>query len=273
MGKNINILEGMTEYDEGLSVLREHHVVSLTINRPEDMNRMNLSFLKRLHEVILQIQHDSTLHVVVITGSEDEYFSLGLLNPNLRASMCKEDVIHLVQFANEVFNLIESVPQIVIASINGKIIAGGCELALACDIRYASNQTVMLLPEAGWGGFPGAGAPFRLPLLVGASKALEIIISCEELNAQEMHRLGIVQGLYDHLKLKTEVMKVAKKIASHGPLATKGSKQIIRTSLTQGIEEAAKLSKKLRYELEWSHDVDEGLKAFAEKRKPIFIGK
>jgi enoyl-CoA hydratase/carnithine racemase len=267
------IIEGISNFPEGVQLTRNQGVILLTIDREDDFNRINWDVLKRMQFIIEQLKEDQSANVLVITGKGQNVFSFGLLNPKLRAEMSKDAVVQLVRFANEVFNALESLPQIVIGAINGKVIAGGFELALACDLRYASEAVLMQLPEAGWGGFPGAGAPFRLPTIVGAARALEIICLGKELDATQMKAWGIVQDVFHTNDFHSQVMEIANQINEKGPLAIKGTKSIIRTRMQSGFTEAAELSKVLRHSLEWSHDVDEGIKAHAENRKPKFEGR
>jgi enoyl-CoA hydratase/carnithine racemase len=268
----MTIPQGKTLFNEGIEIYRDGGLIQILIARENDMNRMNWEVLHRLLSICNSLKEDSTAHVCIITGQGHKAFSFGLLNPELRASMSKLEVVQLVRFANEVFNAIESLPQISIAAINGKVIAGGFELSLACDMRYAVDHSVMCMPEASWGGFPGAGAPVRLPMIVGAAKAIELICTCSEVTAFNMEKLGIVQAVYPQHDFMNQVLNIAQKINANGPLAIKGAKSIIRQRLMGGFHEASELSKVLRHSLEWSDDVAEGMNAFSQNRVPKFKG-
>ncbi len=148
-------------------------MLTVTIDRPADANRLSPEVIDELGALADELREDASTNVVVLTGGGSTIFSMGILNPALRASFSKDDVVRLVMRANRVFDAIEALPQVVIAAINGKMLAGAVELALACDLRYASAAATMAMPEAAWGGFPGAGGPVRLPLLVGRARALE----------------------------------------------------------------------------------------------------
>jgi enoyl-CoA hydratase/carnithine racemase len=257
---------------DGLDLTRANGVATLTIARPDDGNRLSPEVLARLDAVAEELRDDPQTNVLVITGG-GEVFSLGILNPAIRASMSKDDVVRLVRRANAVFDAIEALPQVVIAALNGRALAGAVELALACDLRYASTSATLCMPEATWGGFPGAGAPVRLPLLVGKARALELIATAREIDAAEMERLGLVQGVFDKSRFATEVQKIAAKIASSGPLAVRGAKRIMGAREEPGFRAARELSDALRHALEWSRDVDEGMAAHRESRKPRFTGR
>jgi len=146
-------------------------VAMVTLDRPDDLNRMTPDSMALLGRFVDDIGADDAIHAVIVTGAGDEMFSAGLLNPDIRAAMSKEQVIAFVRLANTVFDGLAALPQIVIAAINGNIMAGAVELALACDIRLAADDVTLTMPEAKWGGFPGAGGPHRLGMAVGRTRA------------------------------------------------------------------------------------------------------
>jgi enoyl-CoA hydratase len=252
---------------------RAGRVATFTINRPAEHNRLTPEALAALEATAHGLGRDEEISVVVIGGAGASHFSTGLLNPALRAQMTKREVVELVRLANRAFDAVEALPQIVIAALNGVARAGGAELALACDIRLAAAHATMTFPEAAWGGFPGAGAPSRLATLVGRGRALELIATCREIDAAEMERIGLAQGVHPAAALASATRALAEKIAAAGPLATSGAKRIIATRLGQGAPEASALSDALRYALEWSEDVDEGMAAHREGRAPKFKGR
>lgn len=252
---------------------RADGVLTVTIDRAADANRLSPEVIARLGALAEELREDAGTHVVVLTGGGTDIFSMGILNPALRASFSKEDVVRLVLRANRVFDALEALPQVLIAALNGQVMAGAVELALACDLRYASTGATMTMPEALWGGFPGAGGPVRLPLLVGKARALELICTGRTIDAREMERLGLVQGLFPPQDLKREVQAIARQIASSGPLAVRGAKRIMAAREEPGFRAARELSDALRRALEWSADVDEGIAAHRENRKPKFTGR
>jgi len=269
---NRPIAQGLTTSSHGLDVYREGGVVTLTINRLDEQNRLSPELMAYLLELTAALRDDADVHVVVITGAGQQLFSAGFLNPEIRASLTKQEVISLVRFANRCFDAVESLPQIVIAAINGRVVAGAVELCLACDIRYASDEAVLCMPEAAWGGFPGAGGPVRLPQLVGRARALEMICTAREVGAAELLRIDLVQQLFKPDALMTSVGDIARRIASCGPLAVKGAKRIAHIRQEPGFAASRGLSDALRTALEFSADVDEGMAAHQEKRTPRFSG-
>lgn len=140
-------------------------------------------------------------------------------------------------------------------------------------MRLAASHATFTLPEALWGGFPGAGGPVRLPAIVGRARALELICTGREVAAEEMERIGLVLGVHPGERLMTEAHALARRIGESGPLATRGAKRIMTTRAGSGFAAARALSDALRHALEWSQDVDEGIAAHREGRKPRFTGR
>jgi enoyl-CoA hydratase len=258
---------------DDLRVERTGAVVTLTIDRPDESNRLTPNALAKLERLASDLREDVDVHAVVVTGAGNQHFSTGILNPTLRGSYSKEEIISIVRLANRAFDALEALPQVVIAAMNGPARAGAAELALACDIRIVAEHASMSFPEAAWGGFPGAGGPYRLACLVGHGRALELICTGREITPQEMERLGLVQGIYPADQLTSAARALAAHIAQAGPLATRGAKRIIRARSEPGLQAARELSDALRHGLEWSRDVDEGIAAHAEGRKPQFTGR
>ncbi len=248
-------------------------IATLTIDRPDDANRLTPEVLTQLGDLAATLREEHATNVVVLTGAGTDVFSMGILNPAIRASYTKDDIVRLVRLANRVFDALEALPQILIAAINGKVLAGAAELCLACDLRYAASNATMTMPEATWGGFPGAGAPVRLPLIVGRARALELIATGRAIDAREMARLGIVLEVFAPEVFAASVRAVADRIAASGPLAIRGAKRIVGIRQDAGFREARELSDALRSALEWSADVDEGIAAHRDGRTPRFIGR
>jgi enoyl-CoA hydratase/carnithine racemase len=269
----IEAMPNKETFVEGLVLERDGPLVTVTIDRPDDANRLSPEVLHRLGALADRLREDQHAQVVVITGGGTEVFSLGILNPVIRAKFSKEQIVALVRSANRVFDAIELLPQIVIAAVNGKTLAGAVELALACDLRYCASHATLAMPEATWGGFPGGGAPVRLPLMVGRARALELMCTGREIDAEQMLRYGLVQDVFPRERFQDAVAALARKIGESGPLATRGAKRIAAARQEAGFRPARELSDALRSALEWSEDVDEGIAAHREQRKPKFLGR
>ena len=256
-----------------VTLRRDGGVATVTIDRRADQNRLTREALLALQAVVDELAADDRTQAVVVTGAGSEFFSMGLLNPVVRAGYSKEQVLDLVRTANRLYDALEALPQVVIAALNGITRAGAAELALACDIRLAAAHATFALPEARWGGAPGAGGPVRLPALVGRARALEILCTGRELDAAELERLGLVLAVHPADRLLAEAQALAARIAASGPLAVRGAKRIVATRLHGGFGEARALSDALRHAFEYSHDVDEGAAAHREGRAPRFTGR
>ena len=146
-----------------LTLERDGRVAVVTIDRASDQNRLTREVLLGLEDIVRGLAGDDETQAVVLTGAGSEFFSMGILSPVVRASYGKEQVLELVRTANRVYDALEALPQIVIAALNGAARAGAAELSLACDIRLAAAHATFALPEALWGGFPGAGGRCDCP--------------------------------------------------------------------------------------------------------------
>jgi len=259
--------------DSGLVLEQRGAVLVISITTPGEKNRLLPEALVTLEDLGRKLFSNSEINAVVVRGHGEADFSSGLLNPVVRAAMSKDEVVAMVRLANRAFNALEAVPQIVIASLNGEVKAGGSELALACDIRLAAAHATMQFPEASWGGFPGAGGPARLATIVGRGRALELICTGRAIGAAEMEKIGLVEGVFDGGALAAETEALAMRIASAGPLATRGAKRIIKARFEPGASHAHDVSDALRSALEWSADVDEASAAHRENRAPVFKGR
>ncbi len=248
-------------------------VATITIDRPGDHNRLQRADMARLGEIVEQVGADETVHAVIVTGAGEAFFSAGLLNPEIRGSLPKDEIVEFVFLANRVFDAVEALPQIVIAAINGTVMAGAVELALACDIRLVADHAKLSMPEAKWGGFPGAGGPVRLPQVVGHGRAMELIGTGREIDAGEMARIGLVEHVHPKDALRQAARAMAETIGANGPLATRGAKRISAVRREPGRAASRALSDALRHALEWSADVDEGIAAHREGRTARFTGR
>jgi len=257
----------------GVHVSRDERVLTITLDRPADQNRLTRDVLLTLQSLADGLADDPETRAVIVTGAGNEFFSMGILSPAVRASYTKGEILELVRIANQLYDALEALPQLVIAALNGAARAGAAELCLACDIRLAAAHASFALPEALWGGFPGAGGPVRLPGIVGRGRALELICTGRQLDASEMERIGLVEAVHPAERLMAEARALAARIAASGPLATRGAKRIANVGATSGFAAARALSDALRHALESSQDIEEGMAAHREGRPPRFTGR
>lgn len=251
----------------------QDHVAIITLDRPADGNRLTPSSLVDLCEIARALAADRRTSCVVVTGAGSEFFSSGIFNIELRAAYSKEDALAIVRLAIDAFDRIEALPQVVIGALNGATRAGGGELALACDFRVCASHATLAFHETSYACFPGAGAPVRLPGVIGAGRALEIIATGREIDAEEMLRLGLVSSVVPQPAWRDTVGSMAAQIAAKSPLGTVGAKKIIRMHERSSAEAAHQLSWELRAALEYSHDVDEAIAAHQERRTASYLGR
>ncbi len=255
------------------TVLQENigRVALLTINRPDKLNALNAEARAALIERLDQARGDDGVRVVVITGAGDKAFVAGadIREFGQRTPMEQYQVMN----AGTVFEAVAGLPKPVIAMINGYCLGGGCELALACDIRIASTKARLGQPEVNLGLLPGGGGTQRLPRLVGAGVAAKLLFSGEIIKADEAFRIGMVDEVVDPDGLRTRVMGLANVIADKSPVALRLIKQAIQAAARTPLDEGLRLEKTLFGLAFSSDDKAEGVAAFLEKREPDFKGR
>jgi enoyl-CoA hydratase/carnithine racemase len=251
---------------------RNEGIVTLTVNRPEERNMLSDETISSLDEHLLALDRDDSVRVVILTGKGQEFFCGGVFNPLQMAGLLPEQIRARRRRANELFDRLETLKHPVVAAINGRAQAGGFEMALACDIRVAASHATFALPENSWGMFPGAGGPIRLPRIVGAGKAMEIIMTGWDIDATEALRIGLIERLLPSGEFETEVRRLAEAIAATGPLGNRAVKKLCRASLQTDIHTARAYSDALREPLASSADTAEGIAAYREGRPPRFKG-
>ncbi|WP_077000530.1 enoyl-CoA hydratase/isomerase family protein [Variovorax sp. KK3] len=265
-------LESDLKEPSDIRVRAEGDVVFLTIDRSDEGNRLTAASLTHLKRLASELACDERTNCVVITGAGEQHFSLGIFNAELRACYSKADILKIVRLANEAFDLLEALPQLVIGALNGAVRAGGGELALACDFRLCASHATLGFHEMSYGCFPGAGAPVRLSRLIGAGRALEIMATGREVMADEMLRMGLVTGIEPAHALQERIRTMAVQIAAKPPLGPRGAKRVARLQATAGDDAAHQLSWALREALEYSEDVDEAIAAHREQRAGRYRG-
>ena len=261
----------MSQSYEMILVERRERVAIITINRPEKRNALNIQTRAEGAAVLDELRADDSVRVVVFTGAGDKAFIAGADIAEFagRTSLSQRAIM----LERGLFNAIDTFPKPVIAMVNGYCLGGGCELALACDIRIASDNASFGQPEINLGIMPGGGGTQRLTRLVGEGKAMEMILTGEIINAQEAFRLGLVNQVVpaDHLEAKT--MEVANRIAEKSPIALRLAKEAVKLASRSNLDEGLRREVDLFALCFSSEDKDEGVKAFLDKRKPEFKGK
>ena len=257
---------------ENLIVETKDKIARVTVNRPKVLNALNEKTVREIHAAFASFRDDPAVQVVILTGSGEKSFVAGA-DINELAQMTPLGGEASSRLGQAALNEIETLGKPVIAAVNGFALGGGCELALACHWRYASENAKLGLPEVGLGIIPGYGGTQRLPRIVGLGLALELIVSARLIDAQEALRIGLVNKVLPQAELLPHCEKVAGEILSRGSLAVR----FAMDAAIQGME--TDLAHGLAWEstsfglLSATKDMREGLTAFLEKRKPTFRGE
>lgn len=207
----------------------KEHVAVITINRPEALNALNNDVLKELEQVVSQAEADNNIYALIITGA-GKAFVAGADITQMKDFTAYEAKA-FGEYGNSVFYKIEMLSKPVIAAINGFALGGGCELAMACDIRIAGEKAKFGQPEVGLGITPGFGGTQRLPRIVGCSKAKELIFTAEVIGAEEALRIGLVSKVVPGDELMTTALEMANKIAKNAQVAVRQSKDAINKGM------------------------------------------
>ena len=261
----------MSQSYETILLERRGPVALITINRPEKRNALNIQTRAEGAAILDELRTDDSVRVVVFTGAGDKAFVAGADIAEFadRSAITQREVM----LDRGLFNSVDSFPKPVIAMVNGYCLGGGCELALACDIRIASDKASFGQPEINLGIIPGGGGTQRLTRLVGEGKAMELILTGEIIDAQTAFNLGLVNHVVPADQLETKTMEIANRIAEKSPIALRLAKEAIKVASRSNLDEGLRREVDLFALCFSSEDKDEGVKAFLEKRKAEFKGK
>lgn len=261
----------MSNYDNLLLEI-ENRIALLTINRPESLNSLNPATLDELIRMVAELEENPQVNVIIITGAGGKAFVAGgdiaVMQP-LGAMDAREVALK----AQRLFNAIESSRKISIAAINGYALGGGCELAMACDIRLAASSAKLGQPEINLGIIPGWSGTQRLPRLVGKGKAKELMYTGDMVGAEQAERIGLVNRVVEKAELLTAARQMAEKIAGKSQAAVR----LIKEAVDNGLE--MEVNRAFAYEADLfglcfaTEDQKEGMAAFLEKRKPVWRDK
>lgn len=261
----------MSQSYETLLLERRGRVAIITINRPEKRNALNIKTREEGAAVLDELRGDDSVGVVVITGVGDKAFIAGADIAEFAGRTALSQ--RAVMVGRSLFNVIDTFPKPVIAMINGYCLGGGCELALACDIRVASENASFGQPEINLGIIPGGGGTQRLTRLVGEGKAMEMILTGEIIDAQTAFAVGLVNHVVPLNQLEAKTMEIANRIAEKGPLSVSLAKEAVKIASRSNLDEGLRREVDLFALCFSTEDKDEGVQAFLEKRKPIFKGR
>jgi enoyl-CoA hydratase len=240
-------------------------ITVLSIHRPDVLNALNRETLGEIEDCARRFVTDAEQHALIVTGSGTKSFISGA-DINELAVLDPRGAEDISRFGQRVLDVLEQSPKPVIAAINGFAFGGGCELALACHLRLASENAVLGLPEVSLGIIPGYGGTQRLPRLVGPARALEIMTTARRVKADEAERIGLVNRVVPQDQLLAEAEKLAQAILKNGPLAVAAVLEAVGRGMQLPLADGLRFESGLFGILAASEDMHEGLKAFLEKR-------
>lgn len=251
------------------------NIATITLNRPKKLNALNEQVLRELERAVALLGPDgehSTARVLIITGAGGKAFVAGA-DIKAMSDMTVMESRAFSELGHRVFDSIAALPQPVIAAVDGFTLGGGLELAMSCDVIYASETSRFGQPEVGLGVIPGFGGTQRLTRLVGPAKARQMIFTGEIIKADEAYRVGLIQDIFPKEELWEKVNKRAELIAAQAPLAVFQAKRAINKGLDIPLERGCELEQQAFGVLFGTEDRREGMAAFIEKRKAEFKGK
>ena len=257
---------------DNLLLEKDGGVAVLTVNRPKVLNALNTQTLDELRRAILELKHDDSVRVVVLTGAGEKSFIAGADINELATQTPITGREHAIA-GQHVLDLIEQLGKPVIAAINGYALGGGCELAMACTIRIAADTAKLGQPEINLGLIPGYAGTQRLARIVGRGRALELLLTGDQIPAAEAHRLGLVNRVVPAADLMAEARKLAATLAAKAPVAIRYILEAVHKGLEMPFAQAQIFEATLFGLVASTDDMREGTRAFLEKRKADFKGK
>jgi enoyl-CoA hydratase len=257
---------------ETLLIEKEAPVGIIKLNRPP-VNPLSAKLYLELYDAICEFEKDDEVAAIVITGAGEKAFAAGLDVKDVMGKSITEVADFVRNVSGRAFDKLTGIEKPTIAAVFGLALGGGCEVALCCDLRIASEDAVFGLPEINLGIMPGSGATQRLPRLVGVAKAKEMIFTADNVNAQEAYRVGLVNKVVPKDKLMEEAMAMARKLAAKPRVALALIKRCVDSGLNMNLSSGLTLEMDSFCIAFTSDDGREGLSAFVEKRKPNYKGK
>lgn len=257
---------------QNVKVEHESHLAVVHVDRPSKLNALDDLTIAELSATVAALDDDDAVGAIIVTGAGEKAFVAGA---DIQV-LAKQGVLEGKENARRGQALtlrMENCRKPVVAAINGFALGGGLELALACDVRFASDNAKVGLPEVSLGIIPGYGGTQRLPRLVGSGVALQMILQGDPIDAQEALRIGLVNGVFEQASLLDEVKKIASRIVSRGPQALALAKRAVRRGAHLSLQDGLDLEADLFGIISSTDEMKEGMAAFLEKRKPSWLRK
>ena len=251
---------------------KKNAIAYVTVNRPKVLNALNMATMEELRAAFHDIKNDTNVRVVILTGSGEKAFIAGADIGEL----AQQNAVEAKEYTHRgqsVLNLIENLGKPVIACINGFALGGGCEIAMACSMRLASDNAKLGQPEVKLGIIPGYGGTQRLPRLVGKGIAMQLLLTGEMISAQEAYRIGLVNEVTVVAELIPRAEAIAQKIIANAPLAVQYTMEAVNKGMETPLAEGLYIEATLFGVACATEDKKEGTTAFLEKRQPQFKGK
>jgi enoyl-CoA hydratase len=255
-----------------LLVTRNEAVATITINRPDRLNALNAATIDELRAAVLEMRQDESVRTVIITGAGEKAFVAGADIAEL-SQLSPLGARITAQRGQHVFDLVETLGKPVIAAINGFALGGGCELAMACTLRVAADTARLGQPEINLGLIPGYGGTQRLSRLVGRGRALELLLRGHQIDAAEALRIGLVDRVVPGAELMAAALALAMELAAKAPVAARAILEAVHKGLQMPFAEGQAYEATLFGLVATTEDMQEGTRAFLEKRKPAFRGR
>jgi enoyl-CoA hydratase len=256
---------------ENIKLTVDGAFATLTIDRPKALNALNAQALGEMEHAIQSLAANRELRALIVTGGGEKSFVAGA-DIAAMAQLTQDEARRFAELGHRVLASLEALPFPTIAAVNGFALGGGCELALACDLIYASEKAKLGLPEVSLGVIPGFGGTQRLVRRLGRARAKELIFTGDMIDAQKALAVGLVLEVLPPDQLLAHCRKVAEKIATRGPLAVAQAKRAIELGADADLRVGNELERQAFAVLFGSEDQKEGMKAFLEKRTPAFKG-
>ena len=242
----------------------------VSINRLKNLNAINLDLLIELKEVLTQYQNSKQIRTMILTGEGEQAFIAGADIKSM-SKMSSQQAYDFSKLGNDITLMMDQYPKPIIAAINGYALGGGCEFAMACHIRFASENAMIGQPETGLGLIPGFGGTQRLPRIVGLTNAYNLLLSGQSINAMEAKRIGLVSDVFNQSELLDRTVKFAEKINKNSPFSSKIIIEAINMGVHLNLQEALEIESQYFKKVFKSENKNIGIESFLNKIKPEFI--
>ena len=253
-----------------LKIEIKNKICILSINRVKNLNAINLDLLFKLKESLLKYHDSKEIRTIILTGRGEQAFIAGADIKSM-SKMSSQEAYDFSRLGNDITLIMDQYPKPIIAAINGYALGGGCEFAMACHIRFASENAVIGQPETGLGLIPGFGGTQRLPRIVGLTNAYNLLLSGGSIDALEAKRIGLVSDVFKKTELIEKTMKFAEKINRNSPFSSKMIIEAVNKGVHLDLREALELESQYFKKVFENENKNIGIESFLSKKNPEFI--